>query len=126
MTVKKIAVIGSTGSIGKSTLEVASHLGKERVEVVALIAGSNISLLEQQVRAFNPKIAVLNDPKACAELRQNLKNSGLKTVVLEGQQGILEAISDSDVNFVVSAMVGSLGLVPTLEALSQGKNSGSC
>lgn len=113
---KKIAVLGSTGSIGRQTLEVvAAH--PERLQVVALAARKNIQLLEEQVRAFRPSRVAVLDEAAAAELRMRL--SDLEVQVLAGEAG-LEEVARGPADQVVSALVGAAGLVPTLAALRAG------
>lgn len=117
---KRIAVLGSTGSIGKNTLKVAEHLGKDKIQVTVLAAKENIDLLEQQAHAFHPKlIAVYNKDKA-RELQQRLP--GFQ--VVGGMEGLQAAASYSEVELVISAIAGTLGLEPTVAAIKAGKNVG--
>ncbi|MDI3280695.1 MAG: 1-deoxy-D-xylulose-5-phosphate reductoisomerase [Bacillota bacterium] len=113
---KRIAVLGSTGSIGRQTLEVvAAH--PERLQVVALAARRNVRLLEEQVRTFRPSRVALQDKAAAAELRTRL--SDLEVQVLAGEEG-LEEVARGPADQVVSALVGAAGLAPTLAALRAG------
>lgn len=111
--------MGSTGSIGKSTLAV---IGKypDRFKVVALAAGGNIDLLERQVRAFRPRIAAVVSEKAAAELRPRL--SGMDVDVLSGVEGMISAAAAEEADITVSAIVGTAGLVPTMAAIKAGKD----
>lgn len=112
---KKISLLGSTGSIGKSTLEVAEHLD---LEVVALAANSSVDLMEAQARRWNPSIVALYDEKSARELKKRLPH--LK--VVSGMEGLIEAASYPSASITVSAMMGTLGLLPTLAAIRAGKD----
>lgn len=115
---KRISIIGSTGSIGQNTLKIAKHLGN--VKVVALAANSNIDLLEKQALEFSPQlIGVYNKDKAL-ELKKRLPH----IEVVGGMEGINAVASHSDTNFCVSSMTGTLGLIPTLTAIQSGKDVG--
>lgn len=118
---KKIAVLGSTGSIGQNTLKVAEHLPHE-IEVVALAASSNVTLLASQIRQFRPKIVAIADRAKAAKLRAqpNLP----PVIILEGEAGVIEIASHEEVNFVVMAIVGMPALAPTLAAINSGKSIG--
>lgn len=118
MKKKSIAIIGSTGSIGTNTLEVARHLGSDYVEVVALVAHSNVSLIAEQIKEFSPEIAVLYDKKSALELKKMFP----KQQILSGMEGVVAAATLSSANLVVSAMVGTKGLIPTIEAIKAGKD----
>jgi len=117
---KRIALLGSTGSIGQSTLQVVRHLGQEAMQIVALAAHSNIDLLEQQALEFKPElIAVYDQPQAHA-LQKRLPGQN----ILAGMEGVKAVAALKSANFVVSAMVGTLGLLPTVAALQAGKDVG--
>lgn len=116
---KKIAILGSTGSIGKSTLHVVRHL-KDEVQVDCLCAHSNIDLLEEQANEFRPQIVAIFD-KEQAHLLQK-RRPDLK--VLAGLEGLMEAATWPTTNFVISAIVGSIGLIPTVEAIKAKKTIG--
>ncbi len=117
---KKIAIIGSTGSIGESTIKVAHHLGPDQIQITALAAHSNIDRLEQQAMEFQPElIAVYNETKAL-ELQRRLPH----IKVLAGIEGVQAAASESSASFIVSALSGSIGLLPTLAAIKAGKTIG--
>ena len=113
---RSIALLGSTGSIGRQTLEVARELG---LTVAALTANSSVDLIEQQAREFCPRLAVLYDEAAAAVLRERLRDT--KTEVLSGMEGLLAAATAEDADTVVTAVVGMIGLKPTLAAIERGK-----
>jgi 1-deoxy-D-xylulose-5-phosphate reductoisomerase len=115
---KKIALLGSTGTIGRQTLEVVENLGGS-CRIVALAGGNNRDLLEQQVRRFRPELAVLKDPAAAAELKHALRD--LDCRVEAGPEGLVAAARWPSADMVVNALVGFTGFVPTLEALEAGK-----
>jgi 1-deoxy-D-xylulose-5-phosphate reductoisomerase len=116
---KRLAIIGSTGSIGKTTLEVARHL-KDCVKVETLAAHSNIDLLEQQAKEFHPKLIAVYDESAAIALQKRLPH----IPIVSGIEGLKEASTHHSVNFVISAITGALGLEPTLAAISAGKDVG--
>jgi 1-deoxy-D-xylulose-5-phosphate reductoisomerase len=116
---KHLSILGSTGSIGVSTLDVvASH--REEFAVTALAAGRNIALLKQQIERFQPCLAAVLDEEHAAELRR-LLGSRCRTTVLSGAEGYREAATARGTAMVVSAMVGAAGLVPTLDAIEAGR-----
>ena len=116
--VKKIAVLGSTGSIGTQTLEVVRY--NQDIEVTALAAGRNAELLEHQVREFKPKLACLWDKKGAEELRTRLADMDVK--VVSGMEGLMEAAAGKDTDLVVTAVVGMIGIRPTIAAIEAGKD----
>lgn len=114
---KTISLLGSTGSIGRQTLDVAEQLG---LCVAALTArGGNLDLLERQTRQFLPRLVVLYDPAAAEEFRKRVRDLNVK--VASGPEGLLEAAAIGDADTVVTAVVGMVGLRPTLAAIEQGK-----
>jgi len=113
---KTLALLGSTGSIGQQTLQVAQELG---LRVAALTARNNVDKLEAQVRQFLPRLAVLYDAAAAQELRGRIAD--LDVEVLSGPEGLLAAASMEEADTVVTAVVGSVGLAPTLAAIEKGK-----
>lgn len=115
---KRITILGSTGSIGKSALEVIAKY-RDRFEVVGLTAKSNIRLLEEQINTFKPGIVAVADEASAIELRKKLNID-----VLSGDTGIAEVASYSRSDFVLSAIVGFAGLIPTLSAIKTGKPVG--
>lgn len=114
--IKNISVLGSTGSIGTQTLDVARNLG---LQVNALSAHSSIELLEEQIREFKPRLAVVFDEAKAKELRLSIADTSTK--VLSGMDGLLELAGD-DSDLMVNAIVGMVGLAPTLEAINSGKD----
>lgn len=114
---KGISILGSTGSIGKQALEVCETLG---LKVVSLVAGSNASLLEEQIRKYKPRVAALYDEKAAAEFR--LSAADLPCRILGGLDGIIEAVTHEEADTVLTSVVGIAGLVPTLAAIEAGKD----
>ncbi len=113
---RAISLLGSTGSIGRQTLEVCEQLG---VKVEALTAKSSVDLLEQQVRKFRPRLAVLQSLEAAAELKRRLAD--LPVRVAYGVEGMIEAAALPESDTVVTAVVGMAGLRPTLAAIDRGK-----
>ena len=113
---KRITILGSTGSIGRQSLEVISACG---MEAVALTANSSVKLLEEQARRYRPELAVLMDERAAGDLRVKLADTNVR--VLGGMEGILEAASLSSADTVITAVVGMIGLRPTLAAILEGK-----
>lgn len=113
---KRISILGSTGSIGRQSLEVISACG---MEIAALTANSSVKLLEEQARQFHPELAVLMDEKAAADLKVRLADTGVK--VLGGMDGLLEAAAVNSADTVITAVVGMVGLRPTLAAIREGK-----
>lgn len=116
---KNIAILGSTGSIGRSTLEVIAQ-NRERFRVVALAAGSNIDLLEQQIKTFSPELIAVADKDAAYALSKRLK--GIE--ILSGDEGLNHVAAYAEADFVISAIVGSAGLLPTITAIKAGKTIG--
>ncbi len=115
---KRITVLGSTGSIGTQTLDVANAYADE-IEVVALTAGKNIALLEQQIRKFNVRYAAVWSEEDAKTLRANI--SDLKTEVLSGMEGLIALSTLPDIDMVVTAIVGMIGIQPTIAAINAGK-----
>ena len=113
---RSIALLGSTGSIGRQTLEVARELG---LSVAALTANRSVDLIEQQAREFSPRLAVLYDEDAARELRARLSDT--KIQVLSGMEGLLAAATAEDADTVVTAVMGMIGLQPTLAAIEKKK-----
>ncbi len=114
---KKIAILGSTGSIGTQTLEVVQ--ANNDIEVTALSCGSRIDLLEQQIRRFRPKLASVWEEKKAAELKTRIRD--LNTKVSYGMEGLLEAAQHPEAELLVTAIVGMLGIRPTIAAIRAGK-----
>lgn len=114
---QKISILGSTGSIGTQSLDVAE---KRDYEIIALTAGSNAKLLEDQVRKYKPKYAALADEKAAANLKIALKDTNTK--VFSGLEGVCQCAAANEADTVLNSIVGIAGLVPTLTAIDMGKN----
>ena len=117
---KRIVILGSTGSIGTSALDVISG-HRDRFRVVGLAAGRNIDLLEGQIDVFRPEVVAIADENAAMELR---KRVGRKTEVLAGEDGINSVAAYKGSDFVLSSMVGFSGLMPTMHAVRAGKAIG--
>ncbi len=113
---KNIAILGSTGSIGKNTLNVVRHL-KEDIQVKALAAHSQIDLLEKQIIEFCPDIVAVYNIEKAKQLRERLP----RTCILEGMEGLKTVASYARADLVVAAISGTAGIIPTLEAVSSGK-----
>ncbi len=114
---KNICVLGSTGSIGTQTLEIAKNLG---IKVSSLAVNQNINLLEKQIRMFKPQIAAVFNQNQALNLKKRVNDTFTKVVA--GKEGVCEAAAISSVETVVSAMSGISGLLPTVEAIKNGKN----
>jgi 1-deoxy-D-xylulose-5-phosphate reductoisomerase len=115
---KKIVILGSTGSIGTQTLEIARK--NEELEIVSLAAGKNSKLLEKQIREFQPKYALLWEEKDASDLAVRLKDMDVK--ILYGMEGMLQMVTDEDVDIVLTALVGMIGIRPTIAAIESGKD----
>lgn len=115
---KKIAILGSTGSIGTQTLEVVRENGD--IEVVSLAAGSNTELLEKQVREFHPKVVCVYQEDRATDLKERLKDETVKVVT--GMDGLIEAACVPEAEIVVTAVVGMIGIRPTIAAIEAGKD----
>ena len=113
---KTISILGSTGSIGRQTLDVAEQMG---LRVVALTAQSSVERLEEQARKFQPRLAVLTDEAAAKDLKVRLADTPVR--VIGGTAGLLEAAVLPEADTVVTAVVGMVGLKPTLAAIGQKK-----
>lgn len=115
---KKIAILGSTGSIGTQTLEVVEH--NQDIQVTALAAGSNIRLLEQQIRKFHPALACVWDEKKAMELKAAVRDLDIR--IVSGMEGLLEVAVEPSAGIVVTAIVGMIGIRPTIAAMKAGKD----
>ena len=119
-TLSGVTILGSTGSIGVSTLDViARH--PDRFTVTALTARSSVEALAEQCRRFHPRYAVMSDPDAATRLQQQLKTIAPDVQVLAGMDGLIEVAGLPEADFVMAAIVGAAGLLPTLEAARKGK-----
>lgn len=117
---KKIVILGSTGSIGKSTLSVIQNNPSD-YQIFALVGGKNVELMAAQCVLFQPQFAALDDENAAAQLKAHLITLNIKTEVLVGQKVICELASHPEVDMVMAAIVGAAGLLPTLSAVKAGK-----
>src|SRR5688572_4127798 len=116
----KIAILGSTGSVGVSTLDVVSR-HPDRFSVVALTARNQVDVLHEQCCRFNPQYAVMLEPAAAAALEHRIRKSGLACEVLEGVHSLERVVALPQVDTVMAAIVGIAGLRPTLAAANAGK-----
>jgi len=115
---KRLAVLGSTGSIGVNTLQIVSQF-PERFKVVGLSAGVNIHLLKKQILQFRPSIVSVLNKELSDALRQDLPDNS--TEIVHGVQGLIQVATHPEIDQVVSAIVGAVGLIPTLSAIKTGK-----
>ena len=115
---KKIAILGSTGSIGTQTLEIVRT--NKDLEVTALAAGNNIDLLERQIREFRPRLAAVWKEERAAELKSRLADMDVR--VVSGMDGLLEVAAVPESEILVTAIVGMIGIRPTIEAIRAGKD----
>lgn len=115
---KKIAVLGSTGSIGTQTLEIVRTNGD--IQVTALAAGRNITLLEEQIREFRPRLAAVWEEERAAELRDRVRDLDVR--IMSGMDGLLAVASEPESEILVTAIVGMIGILPTIEAIKAGKD----
>ncbi|MBV8771027.1 MAG: 1-deoxy-D-xylulose-5-phosphate reductoisomerase [Deltaproteobacteria bacterium] len=116
---KTIAILGSTGSVGATTLDIVSRF-PERFRVVAMAAGYNVELLAEQVRRFDPELVSVATPQLARELASRVKPK--RPEILSGSEGAVEVATHSRAELVMSALVGALGLRPTLAAIRSGKD----
>lgn len=117
-TMKKLAVLGSTGSIGTQTMEIVRR--NQDIEITALAAGSNIKLLEAQIREFHPRMAVVWEKAAADELA--VKVADTDTRIYSGMEGLICAATLPETDMVLTAVVGMIGIMPTVEAICAGKD----
>lgn len=115
---REIAILGSTGSIGTQTLEVVRANGD--LAVAALAAGSNVELMEEQIREFHPRTAALWDENAAADLRYRVRDLDVR--ILSGMDGMMEIAAMPGPEILVTAIVGMIGILPTVEAIKSGKD----
>lgn len=113
----KVGILGSTGSIGTQTLEIVRN--NQDVQVTALAAGSNVKKMEEQIREFAPRIAVMWEEKAAEELRMAAADTSTK--ILSGMEGLLEIAVMEEMEVLVTAIVGMIGIRPTIAAIKAGK-----
>lgn len=115
---KKIAILGSTGSIGTQTLDVVR--ANQDIEVLGISAGSNVKMLEEQVREFRPRLAAVWDEKAAEDLAVRIADT--QTKVVSGMDGLLELARMQETDILVTAVVGMIGIRPTMEGIRAGKD----
>ena len=118
--VKCVSILGSTGSIGRQSLDVIENL--KEIQVAALTAGTNVQLMAQQCRQFHPQLAVMATEQAAGELKEAL--AGEPTRIAWGEEGLIEAATIPEADCVITAVVGMVGLKPTLAAIRAGKRIG--
>jgi 1-deoxy-D-xylulose-5-phosphate reductoisomerase len=116
---KKIVILGSTGSIGTNTLDIVSKF-PDKFQAIGMTAGTNVDKLEEQVRTFGPAMVAMSDEAAAQQLRVRCK--GLPTKVLGGAEGLVQTATMLKADLVISAIVGGAGLLPTLAAIKAGKS----
>ena len=116
---KNISILGSTGSIGRQSLDIIQHLG---LQVCALTAGTNAERMAQQCRQFRPKLAVMSTQQAAEQLRELVQD--LPVQIAWGEEGLLQAATVPEADCVITAVVGMVGLKPTLAAIRAGKRIG--
>jgi 1-deoxy-D-xylulose-5-phosphate reductoisomerase len=116
--VKKIAILGSTGSIGTQTLEIVRD--NSDLQVVALAAGSNVELMEKQVREFKPRLVSLQSEAACKDLADRLKD--MQVTIVPGMDGLIQIAEMEESDILVTAIVGMIGIRPTIAAIKKGKD----
>lgn len=119
----RLAILGSTGSIGTQALDVVREM-PDRFEVVALAAGTRVDALSRQIQEFEPEVAVVKGPEEAQLLRGSMGEltAGVRPNVLYGRDGLVAAATHDGVDVVLNALVGSIGLEPTLEAIRRGKD----
>ena len=115
---RNLAILGSTGSIGTQTLDIVSK--NNDLKVISLSAYGNIELLEKQIRQYMPKLACVYSEEKAAKLKENI--SDLEVKVVSGMDGLIEAASMDEADIVVTAIVGMIGIRPTVEAIKAGKD----
>ena len=115
---KKIAILGSTGSIGTQTLDIVSK--NDDLQVVGIAAGRNIDLLEKQIRQFSPRLAAVGDEKKAQELKLRVQDTDCK--VVGGMDGLIELAVMEEMEILVTAIVGMIGIRPTVAAICAGKH----
>ena len=116
--VKKIAILGSTGSIGTQTLEIVRE--NPDLEVVALAAGNNVKLLEEQIREFKPRLVSLQSEEACEDLKARIAD--MQVEVVPGMEGLIRIAEMEESEVLVTAIVGMIGIRPTIAAIKKKKD----
>ena len=118
--VKCVSILGSTGSIGRQSLDIISRLPE--IRVAALTAGASVELMAEQCRKFKPELAVMATEEAAAKLREELSELNIR--IAWGEEGLIEAATIPRADCVITAVVGMVGLKPTLAAIRAGKRIG--
>ncbi len=117
---RKLTILGATGSIGASTLKVIAQ-NPQQFSIVALVAGVNVAKMYQLCQQWRPKYAVMATASAASELQGLLKNQAMATEVLYGEEAMCQVAALDDVDTVMAAIVGAAGLLPTMAAVKAGK-----
>lgn len=120
---KRITILGSTGSVGRNALDIVSN-HRDRFKVVALTAGRNVALLVEQIKSFSPEVVAVADETAAKELQKRIVRHVPFLKILSGHDGVAEVASYEGSDFVLSAIVGAAGLIPTISAIRSGKMIG--
>ena len=118
---KKISILGSTGSIGTQTLEIVSD-HPDKFQVVGLATGNNIQLLSEQIRQFRPQIVAINNESQLEDLKSLISDLDYTPIILAGKEGVIEVARYGDSESVVTGIVGCAGLLPTIAAITAGKD----
>ena len=118
---KAITLLGSTGSIGTQTLDIVEH-HPDKFKLVGIAAGSNVTLLAEQVRQFKPEIVAIRDESKLAELKEAIASLDPQPIILAGEESISEVARYGEAEAVVTGIVGCAGLLPTLAAIEAGKD----
>lgn len=118
---KKISILGSTGSIGTQTLDIVTH-HPEQFQVVGLATGNNIQLLSEQIRQFRPQIVAINNENQLGDLKSLISDLDYTPIILAGMEGVIEVARYGDSESVVTGIVGCAGLLPTIAAITAGKD----
>ena len=116
---KNLVLLGATGSIGTQTLEIVDAY-PDRLKVLALAAGSNVTKMEEQIRKYQPDFAVMYDEKAAKDLKERVRD--LEITILSGMDGLLQVVTLPAADVVLTAVVGMIGIRPTIEAIKAGKD----
>ena len=117
---KGVCILGSTGSIGLSTLDVIQR-HPEQFSLIAITAHKNVEVMAKQCRQYSPKYAVMADETAAAALRESIRNIDTQVTVLAGSEALAEVAALDEVDYVMAAIVGAAGLLPTLAAARASK-----
>ncbi|MFM6058021.1 MAG: 1-deoxy-D-xylulose-5-phosphate reductoisomerase [Microcystis aeruginosa] len=118
---KKISILGSTGSIGTQTLDIVTD-HPDKFQVVGLATGNNIQLLSEQIRQFRPQIVAINNESQLEDLKSLISDLDYTPIILAGKEGVIEVARYGDSESVVTGIVGCAGLLPTIAAITAGKD----